>query len=93
MAYVVVVAYDIADDRRRLDVADRLALCGARVQLSVFECELAERGHIDQLISDLATMIDRDEDQVRLYSLGERGEATSVLGFRHIDERRAFWIL
>lgn len=93
MAYVVVVAYDIADDRRRVDVADRLARCGARVQLSVFECELPERSHLDRLIVDLESMIERDEDQIRLYTLGERGAATSVLGYRHIDERRSFWIV
>ena len=35
-----VVTYDIADDRRREDVATLLSGYGPRVQLSVFECDL-----------------------------------------------------
>ena len=37
------ITYDIADDRRREDVATLLSGYGPRVQLSVFECELRSR--------------------------------------------------
>jgi CRISPR-associated protein Cas2 len=37
------VTYDIADDRRREDVATLLSGYGPRVQLSVFECEFRTR--------------------------------------------------
>jgi CRISPR-associated protein Cas2 len=35
-----VIAYDIADDGRREDVATLLSGYGPRVQLSVFECDV-----------------------------------------------------
>jgi CRISPR-associated protein Cas2 len=35
------ITYDIADDRRREDVATVLSGYGPRVQLSVFECDIA----------------------------------------------------
>ena len=37
----VAVAYDVADDRRRAEVARILADFGTRVQRSVFECSLS----------------------------------------------------
>jgi CRISPR-associated protein Cas2 len=62
------VAYDIADDDRREGVALYLSGYGPRVQLSVFEVELADR---DKALAfrRLRTLIDDDDDQVRLYPL------------------------
>jgi CRISPR associated protein Cas2 len=37
---IVIIAYDITDDRRREDVAMLLSGYGPRVQLSVFECDV-----------------------------------------------------
>jgi len=37
------ITYDIADDRRREDVATLLSGYGPRVQLSVFECDVRSR--------------------------------------------------
>jgi len=42
----VVISYDIADDRRRLKVAQTLLdFGGERVQRSVFECYITERNY------------------------------------------------
>jgi CRISPR-associated protein Cas2 len=88
------VAYDIADDRRREDVAALLSGYGPRVQLSVFECDLASRRDAAGLRARLRRLIDPVEDQVRVYPLDERTIRQSVvLGARVIEERQDYWIV
>jgi len=89
-----VVAYDIADDHRREDVATLLSGYGPRVQLSVFECDLRSCREAGALRAKLRELIDPVEDQVRLYSLDERAaRSVSVIGARMIEERQDFWIV
>jgi CRISPR-associated protein Cas2 len=89
-----VVAYDIADDRRREDVATLLSGYGPRVQLSVFECDLRTRPEAAALRSKLRELIDPIEDQVRLYPLDDRAaRQVAVIGARVIEERQDFWIV
>jgi CRISPR-associated protein Cas2 len=88
------IAYDIADDRRREDVATVLSGYGPRVQLSVFECELRSRREAAALRAKLRTLIDAIEDQVRIYPLDEKtARGVVVLGARVIEERQDFWII
>jgi len=88
------VTYDIADDRRREDVATLLSGYGPRVQLSVFECDLDSVRAAAELQLSLRRLIDVDEDQVRLYPLDEGAiRMTVVLGARVIEERQDFWII
>jgi CRISPR-associated protein Cas2 len=85
---------DIADDRRREDVATLLSGYGPRVQLSVFECDLASRRDAAGLRARLRRLIDPVEDQVRVYPLDERTIRESVvLGARVIEERQDYWIV
>jgi len=65
---LVVICYDIADDRRRNRVAKALEGYGARVQESVFECHL-DPGRLRQLQARLESGIDPREDRLRFYSL------------------------
>lgn len=89
-----VVTYDIADDRRREDVATLLSGYGPRVQLSVFECDLRTRPEAAALRSKLRELIDPIEDQVRLYPLDDRAaRQVAVIGARVIEERQDFWIV
>jgi CRISPR-associated protein Cas2 len=89
-----VVTYDIADDRRREDVATLLSGYGPRVQLSVFECEFRTRGETGSVRGKLRDLIDPIEDQVRLYPLDERAaRQVAVIGARTIEERQDFWII
>jgi CRISPR-associated protein Cas2 len=89
-----VVTYDIADDRRREDVATLLSGYGPRVQLSVFECDLRNRRESASLQSKLRELIDPVEDQVRLYPLDDRAARSGTLiGARTIEERQDFWII
>jgi CRISPR-associated protein Cas2 len=89
-----VVAYDIADDRRRDDIATLLSGYGPRVQLSVFECDLASTREAVSLRAKLRELIDPVEDQVRLYPLDDKAcRSAVVLGARMIEERQDFWIV
>ncbi len=63
----VVVCYDIPSDRRRAKVGKILEGFGARVQKSVFECDLHIK-HVQKLKQRLTKVL-KDEDSVRYYYL------------------------
>lgn len=61
-----VVAYDIADDKRRLAVAKTLSDYGIRVQYSVFECNLRKEDYL-RLRYKLEKIINREQDSLIFY--------------------------
>ena len=65
---LIVVAYDIADDRRRQKIAKIMAQYGTRCNYSVFECFLSESkiATMQKKISDAA---DSKEDSILYYYL------------------------
>lgn len=65
---LVIVAYDIADDKRRLNLSNYLEGYGRRVQESVFECfiSLDQMRHLHQQIE---MKVELEEDNVRFYWL------------------------
>jgi CRISPR-associated protein Cas2 len=63
------VAYDIADDRRRTQVAHVLASYGDRIQFSVFVID-SKPAKLVRLRCRLAAMINPDWDSVLLCDLG-----------------------
>lgn len=65
---LILVSYDIPDDRRRTQLAHTLKDFGERVQYSVFECRLTD-DQLDHLRSRMAKLVDPAEDSVRLYRL------------------------
>ena len=67
---LVVVSYDIADDKRRRLVSKAMENQGKRVQESVFECMLDER-RLLKLQRKLRGLLDQDVDSVRFYHLCE----------------------
>ena len=66
MAGLIVVSYDIPDDRRRLRLANALKDFGAHVQCSAFECHL-EADQLEKLRQRLGPLLNPQEDNVRLY--------------------------
>ncbi len=70
----IVIAYDIADDRRRSKVVKVLEGICERVQESVFECE-AEWQRVDRLIGELQSCIAGAEDSIRVYGIPSGGAA------------------
>lgn len=94
MEVIYLVAYDIADDRRREEVAAILSSYGARVQLSVFECELADPATVATVTGLLKRAIEPAEDQIRLYPLPAGSvRGTEIIGNRRLEERADFWIV
>lgn len=70
MAGLIMVSYDIPDDRRRTRLAHALKDFGERVQYSVFECRLDLDG-LEILRSRLLSLADSQEDSIRIYRLCE----------------------
>jgi len=68
MKQFVVVAYDIADDRRRQKTAKILIQYGLRCNESVFECLLSE-SKIQNMKAQIEKVIDAQEDIVLFYFL------------------------
>lgn len=63
---LVLVVYDIADDRRRLKLSNFLEGQGRRVQESVFECFI-DLEKMSQLCALVKRRIKLPEDNVRFY--------------------------
>jgi CRISPR-associated protein Cas2 len=68
MKQFIVVAYDIADDRRRQKIAKLLVQYGLRCNESVFECLLTE-AKISKLQQQLLKLADEQEDIILYYYL------------------------
>jgi len=66
-----VIVYDIANPRRLAKTAKAVEGFGRRVQLSVFEASLEDRS-LNRLRHLLETIIDPNNDGVKLFSLCER---------------------
>ncbi|NJL02200.1 MAG: CRISPR-associated endonuclease Cas2 [Spirulinaceae cyanobacterium SM2_1_0] len=71
---LVLVIYDIPDDRRRTKLATFLEGYGRRVQYSAFECFLS-LDEMRQLYAALAKRVNLEEDNVRLYWLSREAVA------------------
>jgi CRISPR-associated protein Cas2 len=67
---LVIVVYDIPNDKRRLKVANFLEGYGRRVQYSVFECFLS-LDEMRELHQNIKRLLKLNEDNVRLYWLSE----------------------
>lgn len=75
-----VMAYDIADDRRRNRVARFLEGWGRRVQKSVFECDLSSE-ELEEVCSRLKELLVIPDDRCHIYRLcGECAPKRLTLG-------------
>lgn len=64
----VIVAYDVADDRRRSHVVKLLEKVGVRINYSVFECMLTD-SQFEKLQVNIGAKIDSREDYVSIIRL------------------------
>lgn len=64
----VIVAYDVADDRRRCHVVKLLEKVGVRINYSVFECMLTD-SQFEKLQVNIGAKIDSREDYVSIIRL------------------------
>lgn len=67
---LVVVVYDIPDDKRRSKLSNFLEGYGRRIQLSVFECFL-NLSEMQQLYDDVKKRVKASEDNVRFYWISQ----------------------
>lgn len=65
--YIVLIIYDISQDKQRLKVAKYLSSFGTRVQKSAFEANL-NKSQLFRLITGLEQIL-KKEDNVRIYKL------------------------
>lgn len=72
---MLLVAYDIPDDRRRTRVMKALARRGRRVQYSVF---LLPEAHASEVAAELRSLLVPEEDDVRIHPLCGGCEAKAV---------------
>jgi CRISPR-associated protein Cas2 len=74
------VAYDVADDRRRERIAKILAGYGMRIQYSAFVLDLTD-SDLSALRTRLERIVDREEDRVHLlHTCRDCRRASYVLG-------------
>ena len=69
----VLVIYDIVNNKRRTKLAKYLQGYGFRVQKSAFEAMIPERLY-RKLADEIPRMIDKEEDNVRIYRIIGKGE-------------------
>jgi len=67
---LVVVVYDIPNDKRRTKLSNFLEGYGRRVQFSVFECFLS-LDQMRQLYEKVKKLVEPVEDNVRFYWISE----------------------
>jgi len=90
---LIVVSYDIPDDRRRTKLAHALKDFGVRVQYSVFEC-LLEPAQVEALSARIGRLIDPAKDSVRLYRFcADCGTKTEVKGLGKPTEDPEVYVL
>lgn len=73
---LVLVIYDISDNKRRLALAKKLEKYGFRVQKSAFEAVLTKKLY-RAMIQDIQCVIE-SEDDIRIYRLQGSGEVTCL---------------
>ena len=64
----VIIAYDVADDRRRYHLCKALERYGMRIQYSVFELSLKPKD-LHKLVDHLTGLIDNTEDRLLVMQL------------------------
>ncbi|MEQ1526004.1 MAG: CRISPR-associated endonuclease Cas2 [Gallionella sp.] len=89
-----VIAYDIANDRRRRALVKLLAQCMERVQESVFEGWLNPM-EIREVIRQTKEIIESAEDKVRAYPLALRNEkrCKTLGGQKPARHPQDYWIV
>lgn len=84
--YIVLVIYDITDDRRRTRMVKCLERYGIRVQKSAFEAFLTEK-KCERMMELTSGLIDPATDSLRVYLLANHTSVRSWgIGDRHVED-------
>ena len=88
--YLIVVIYDIIDNKRRLKLSKLLQGYGKRVQRSSFECQLTRRQY-DKMIGEISKFRD-PTDLIRVYRIAGKTDV-QIWGDVALTEYDDFMIL
>ena len=84
--YIVLVIYDITDDRRRTRMVKCLERYGIRVQKSAFEAFLTEKKY-ERMMELTSGLIDPATASLRVYLLANHTSVRSWgIGDRHVED-------
>jgi len=87
-----IVAYDVADDRRRDQVSTLLSRRGWRIQFSVFEVELSS-GEFAELVDDITACMDELADRVHLFPACKCSAKRVMLGQATLPSEERFYVV
>lgn len=84
--YIVLVIYDIVDNKKRTRMVKCLESYGVRVQKSAFEAYLSKKKY-EQLMKEASRIIDKETDSLRVYLLANNTSVRSWgIGDKHIED-------
>ena len=84
--YIVLVIYDIVDNKRRSRMVKCVERYGVRVQKSAFEAFLSKKKY-ERLVEETSRLIDLDTDSLRIYLLAAHTSVRSLgVGERHVED-------
>ena len=76
--YDYLICYDIADPRRLVKIAKYLEKRAFRIQYSIFLLKNATKVQIYQMAQDLNELINPKEDDIRIYTIEEKGVSIGI---------------
>ncbi len=84
--YIILIIYDISDNKRRLKMVECLEKYGLRVQKSAFEAYITKKQY-ERLERQAKALIDIEEDSLRIYFLADHTAVRSWgVGDCHVEE-------
>lgn len=86
----VLIIYDIADNKKRLNLAKFLQGYGFRVQKSSFEAKMSKRKY-QQMIKKIGGFAE-DEDSIRVYKIIGSGQVTVFGNEQRIEDEEVIII-
>lgn len=89
---LVIISYDIEDDKTRTRLAHQLKDFGPRVQFSVFEADISE-SELRRLTKLLAAVDLAKDDSIRLYRVCEAcAEKITIWGSGKVTQDQDYYI-
>lgn len=84
--YIILVIYDIVENKRRNKMVKCLEKYAVRVQKSAFEAFLTKKKY-DKMAEETCKLIDADTDSLRIYLLANHTMVRSWgIGDRHVED-------
>ena len=90
---LVMISYDVVDDKKRLKLMKFLKDYGNRVQKSVFECNFSPKTY-EKVKSGVEEIINKRKDRVRYYRVcGNCENKVEIYGWGEVTEEEEFILI